>query len=244
MARDPIRRKASREAQNARRRAERAAKALRKQANELEKQRRANWRSSGKDPKGTESLTARRLRNEARQLERFASKTTTTKQTDLNKLQERINELDARVAKAKDPTRASRAQFNFELAAAQSGFNTNTFGSGSAEENRLKVKMFFAFYKNDWQGAAPEDRIDIIMKKHGFSSIQEAVDTAINDDVMKSVYDALHIDTSNIDTNSQEFQSMISMLEEKYEEFKIAFNAAITTEYQKYRISQRSALGL
>lgn len=211
MARDPLRRRASRDLQNSRRKLERAAARLRKQANEIEKARRNQWRKTHPDEhrKFDPSPITKRLRNQARNYERMA-KRATTKGKSIEQIYEKIADMDVRVEESKGYV-TSNAQFRFELGMAQRGETTNIFGKGG-EASQTKARLFWMMTKQAWQGAnTPEQRYDAILAHYGATSLKDVYDQISATDYFTDfVAKWLSIDYSNVDTTSEAWQELIN----------------------------------
>lgn len=209
MARDPLRRRASRDLQNSRRKLERAAARLRKQANAIEKARRDQWRREHPGERRTfeASPLAKKLRNQARTYEKFAARSSSRGKT-IEEIYERVADIDVRVQESQSYV-ASNAQFRFELGMAQRGETTNIFGSG--EQAKTKARLFWMATKQAWQGApTPSDRYDAILAHYGAKSLEEVYETvATRDGFAEFVADWLGLDYSAVDTTDSQWQSMV-----------------------------------
>lgn len=228
MARDPLRRRASRDLQNSRRKLERAAARLRKQANAIEKARRDQWRREHPGERRTfeASPLAKKLRNQARTYEKFAARSTSRGKT-LAEIGQRILDLESRVYDSANSA-AKNAQFRFELGMAQRGERTNMFGEG--EQAKTNIRLFWMKTKQAWQGSLDyEGRYDAILAAYKAENLYEVYDEiSSRDDFAEFVAKWLNIDFSMVDTTDEDWQSMIY---ERFEELKSSEQVQIVNSY-------------
>ncbi len=231
MARDPLRRRASRDLQNSRRKLERAAARLRKQANAIEKARRDQWKAMhpGEHRKFEASALAKKLRNQARVYEKFAAKSTSKGKT-VEEIYERVAELDVRVEESHGYVK-SNAQFRFELGMAQRGESTNIFGSG--EIAKTKARLFWMATKQAWQGSAtPSDRYDAILSHYGVKSLEEVYDlVSERDGFAEFAADWLGITYDSVDTSDSRWQAMVY---ERFEDLGSPVQQQIVQAYNNF----------
>lgn len=198
MARDPERRRISREAQNARRRLLRRAAHLRKQAL-------------------TEANAAVKkvYRNEARNIERAVKKSAIPRGSTLKEAASTLEKLKSR-ERTPATVKNSNILIRNEMKRAMDSQQT-VFGSG--REGRARVKSFFMFYRKDWESQPFGDRYQTIMSKHPGMSIADLyeamqtsyVETASGEKKTYEQYiaDRLGIDYSNVDTGSSAWKAQI-----------------------------------
>lgn len=197
MARDPLRRRASRDAQNARRRAERALKSVQAQIKKL----------TGRDRADT--LTMRDLKLHAEAMQSYIKNASTRGKT-VEEVYESIADLDERVAATRDYVVPNIA-FREEVAAAQRGFKTLTFGA-SGKEATLMTKVFFIATKPSWISApTPEMRYGSILKRAGYTRLADVwADIKSKRELWDFLADFIEVAQSgDVDTRSDTFQEFV-----------------------------------
>jgi hypothetical protein len=214
MARDPERRRISREAQNARRKLQRRITRLRKVA------------------KSEKNAKVKAIyRREAQNLEQFVKRTAFKRGESLTQVSKKLERLQKRI---EEPSRQSKRNLfvQNEMRRAQDRQPT-IFGSGA--EGRAKVKSFFMAYSKDWAGE-DGDHIENILKAHPemdlFSlytaSFLQETPTGTTWELF--IADYTNFDYSNVDTTSEKFKNQMN---ERFNNLDSGDQKKIANEFAK-----------
>lgn len=192
MARDPERRRISREAQNARRKLQRRVARFRKIA------------KSEKNP-----VFKKVYQREAKNLEAAIKRSAFKRGDTLKQVSEKLSRLQGWVARPSFQKNRNVFVMN-EMRKALDG-QSSIFGGGKA--GRFKIKSFLMATQNDWV-AKEGDNLENILQAHPDSDLFEVYESAIGSRKNGKTYaefiaDMLGINYEGVDTSSEAFENMV-----------------------------------
>lgn len=214
MARDPERRRISREAQNARRKLQRRVARLRKLA---------------KSEKNAKVKTA--YQREAKNLTGVIKRSAFKRGESLNKVSKKLERLISRI---EEPTLQKNRNLYVqnEMRRALDGQNT-IFGSG--QEGRAKIRAFYMAFSDDWV-SKEGDTLTNILQAHPGMDIYDLykssfIETGFTGKTWEEfIADYLGINYSNIDTSSSAFKNQMN---EQFDSLDSPIQKELAVQYNR-----------
>lgn len=214
MARDPARRRISREAQNARRKLQRRVARLRKLA---------------KSEKNVKVKAA--YQREAKNLTAVIKRSAFKRGETLSQVSKKLERLTSRIA---EPTLQKNRNLYVqnEMLRALDGQNT-IFGSG--QEGRAKIRAFYMAFSDDWV-SKEGDTLTNILQAHPGMDIYDLykssfLETGFTGKTWEEfIADYLGIDYSNIDTSSSVFKNQMN---EQFDSLDSPIQKELAVQYNR-----------
>ena len=214
MARDPARRRISREAQNARRKLQRRVARLRKLA---------------KSEKNVKVKAA--YQREAKNLTGVIKRSAFKRGETLSQVSKKLERLTSRIA---EPTLQKNRNLYVqnEMRRALDGQNT-IFGSG--QEGRAKIRAFYMAFSDDWV-SKEGDTLTNILQAHPGMDIYDLykssfLETGFTGKTWEEfIADYLGIDYSNIDTSSSVFKNQMN---EQFDSLDSPIQKELAVQYNR-----------
>lgn len=214
MARDPARRRISREAQNARRKLQRRVARLRKLA---------------KSEKNVKVKAA--YQREAKNLTAVIKRSVFKRGETLSQVSKKLERLTSRIA---EPTLQKNRNLYVqnEMRRALDGQNT-IFGSG--QEGRAKIRAFYMAFSDDWV-SKEGDTLTNILQAHPGMDIYDLykssfLETGFTGKTWEEfIADYLGIDYSNIDTSSSVFKNQMN---EQFDSLDSPIQKELAVQYNR-----------